>query len=154
VGRATGRGSPCAARGGGLLAPPEFAARHSHEVVAVYADAAQSGRSLYRQEMQRLLADAGRRRGRIFNAVLVDDLSRLSRDMVGTCARRTLGAGRARGRRRGGDVRAALSSSAVPSLKTSALASNVSILHGIASAASRRNARGTRTTVRRRRAVL
>jgi site-specific DNA recombinase len=62
----------------------EFAARHSHEVVAVYADAAQSGRSLYRQEMQKLLADAQRRGHRLFDAVLVDDLSRLSRDMVDT----------------------------------------------------------------------
>jgi site-specific DNA recombinase len=62
----------------------EFAARHSHDVVAVYADAAQSGRSLYRQEMQRLLRDVQNRRQRLFDAVLVDDLSRLSRDMVDT----------------------------------------------------------------------
>lgn len=61
----------------------EFASRHGHEVVAVYADAAQSGRSLHREEMQKLLADASRK-PRGFDAVLVDDLSRLSRDMVDT----------------------------------------------------------------------
>ncbi len=62
----------------------EFAARHRHEVLGEYADAAQSGRSLQRREMQRLLADAGSRKGSPFEAVLVDDLSRLSRDMVDT----------------------------------------------------------------------
>jgi site-specific DNA recombinase len=62
----------------------EFAARHHHEIVEVYADAAQSGRSLHRQEMQRLLADTQRRGAPRFEAVLVDDLSRLSRDMVDT----------------------------------------------------------------------
>jgi site-specific DNA recombinase len=62
----------------------EYAERHRLEIVAEYADAAQSGRSLQRQELQRLLNDAGRRGGSPFHAVLVDDLSRLSRDLVDT----------------------------------------------------------------------
>ncbi|HEX9402585.1 MAG TPA: recombinase family protein [Anaeromyxobacter sp.] len=61
-----------------------FAASRSLEVAAEYKDAAQSGAHLERADMQRMLAAA--RRGRLspFRAVLVDDLSRLSRDLGNT----------------------------------------------------------------------
>ncbi|MFO0583563.1 MAG: recombinase family protein [Anaeromyxobacter sp.] len=61
-----------------------FAATRGFEVVAEYKDAAQSGAHLERADMQRLLAAA--RAGRLspFRAVLVDDLSRLSRDLGNT----------------------------------------------------------------------
>ena len=50
-------------------------------VVTVYSDAAESGSHLERAGMQRMLADA---RGDRFSVVLVDDLSRLSRDLGNT----------------------------------------------------------------------
>jgi DNA invertase Pin-like site-specific DNA recombinase len=51
------------------------------QVVDTYSDAAVSGSHMEREHLQRLLADAGRRR---FDCVLVDDLSRLSRDLGAT----------------------------------------------------------------------
>src|SRR5262249_17297761 len=61
----------------------DFAAARGFEVVAEYADAAQSGAHLQRAEMQKLLSQAGSRQSP-FSAVLVDDLSRLSRDLGNT----------------------------------------------------------------------
>lgn len=58
-----------------------FAEKQGLTVVAEYADAAQSGAHLERAEMQRLMADVQRAGGPAFSAVLVDDLSRLSRDI-------------------------------------------------------------------------
>lgn len=55
------------------------AAANGMNVVEVYSDEAESGSHIDRAGMQRLLADA-KRRG-MFRAVLVDDLSRLSRDL-------------------------------------------------------------------------
>ncbi len=55
-----------------------FAGQRGHTVAAEYADAAISGSHTERLNLQRLLADA--RRG-AFRHVLVDDLSRLSRDL-------------------------------------------------------------------------
>lgn len=55
-----------------------FAASRGMHVVEVYSDAAESGSHLERPGLQRLLTDA-RSRG-AFRTVLVDDLSRLSRD--------------------------------------------------------------------------
>lgn len=60
-----------------------FAEERGHQVVVEYSDAAQSGASLDRADMQRLLA-AARGRPPAFRAVLVDDLSRLSRDLGAT----------------------------------------------------------------------
>jgi DNA invertase Pin-like site-specific DNA recombinase len=56
----------------------QFAVARGYEIVGEYADAAISGAHTERQNLQRLLADA--RRG-AFRHVLVDDLSRLSRDL-------------------------------------------------------------------------
>jgi site-specific DNA recombinase len=59
----------------------QFAASRGFEVVAEYSDAAVSGSHTDRENLQRLLADA--RRG-AFRHVLLDDLSRLSRDLGDT----------------------------------------------------------------------
>src|SRR6185436_10870827 len=56
----------------------KFAADRGLEVVAEYQDAAISGSTLDRVNLQKLLKDA--KRGD-FDVVLVDDLSRLSRDL-------------------------------------------------------------------------
>jgi site-specific DNA recombinase len=57
-----------------------YATADGYQVAAVYADAAVSGAtSINRQQLQRLLTDAKTRK---FKAVIVDDLSRLSRDRV------------------------------------------------------------------------
>jgi len=61
-----------------------FAASRGLEVAAEYKDAAQSGAHLERADMQRMLAAARRGRHSPFRAVLVDDLSRLSRDLGNT----------------------------------------------------------------------
>jgi site-specific DNA recombinase len=61
----------------------EFAARHQMTVVETYADEAMSGSHTARPDLQRLLTDARQSKGRAFSAVLVDDLSRLSRDLWG-----------------------------------------------------------------------
>jgi site-specific DNA recombinase len=58
-----------------------YAAAHDMHVVGVYADAAESGSHIERASMQRMLADAKKRK---FEVVLVDDLSRLSRDLGNT----------------------------------------------------------------------
>ncbi len=59
-----------------------YAAAHGMRVVEVYADAAESGSHMDRAGLQRLLADV---RGRAeWRTVLVDDLSRLSRDLGNT----------------------------------------------------------------------
>jgi len=57
-----------------------FADERGWDVAAEFTDAAQSGASLARASLQRLLA-AARARNAAFAAVLVDDLSRLSRDL-------------------------------------------------------------------------
>jgi site-specific DNA recombinase len=62
----------------------EHAAARGFVVVAEYSDAAISGAHLDRAELQRMLADVRRRGGPPFRAVLVDDLSRLSRDLGDT----------------------------------------------------------------------
>jgi len=59
----------------------QFAGSRRFEVVAEYSDAAVSGSHTERENLQRLLADA--RRG-AFRHVLIDDLSRLSRDLGDT----------------------------------------------------------------------
>ncbi len=59
----------------------EYADRHGIQVVETYADAALSGTHTDRPYLQRLLADARRSKGRAFRVVLVDDLSRLSRNV-------------------------------------------------------------------------
>jgi DNA invertase Pin-like site-specific DNA recombinase len=61
-----------------------FAEAHGLRVVEVYSDAAQSGSHLERANMQRLLAAARRGHRCSFRSVLVDDLSRLSRDLGDT----------------------------------------------------------------------
>ncbi len=60
-----------------------FADERGWSIAEVFADAAQSGASLEREGLQRLLAEARGRRSR-FDRVLVDDLSRLSRDLGDT----------------------------------------------------------------------
>ena len=60
-----------------------FAEDRGWSVVEVFSDAAQSGATLERDGLQRMLAAARKRRGP-FQAVLVDDLSRLSRDLGDT----------------------------------------------------------------------
>lgn len=61
----------------------EFANARDGEIVAVYPDAAESGATFRRRkELQRLLADAETGKLRPFDRVLVDDLSRLSREML------------------------------------------------------------------------
>ena len=57
------------------------AAERGWSVVAVFTDAAMSGATLNRSGLQELLASARRRE---FEVVLVDDLSRLSRDLGDT----------------------------------------------------------------------
>lgn len=58
-----------------------FAESQGFRVVAVYEDHAVSGASAMRVELQRMLADARQRGGSPFKAVLVDDQSRLARDL-------------------------------------------------------------------------
>jgi site-specific DNA recombinase len=58
-----------------------FAASRGLKVVAVHEDAAMSGASRARPGLQRLLAEA---KQKAFGAVIVDDLSRLSRDLGNT----------------------------------------------------------------------
>src|SRR5438876_303434 len=53
-----------------------FAESQGYKVVAVYEDHAVSGAHAVRAELQRMLADARRRGGSPFKAVLVDDQSR------------------------------------------------------------------------------
>ncbi len=60
------------------------AANHGFRVVAEYSDAAVSGAHVERADMQRMLAASRQRSGGPFRAVLVDDLSRLSRDLGNT----------------------------------------------------------------------
>jgi site-specific DNA recombinase len=62
----------------------ECAARMGFEVVAEYFDAAESGSHCERADLQKLLAAAQQRGKSLFKAVLVDDLSRLSRDLGDT----------------------------------------------------------------------
>src|SRR5262249_24557430 len=62
----------------------DYAAKHGHVVYGEYSDAAQSGATLLRAQMQKLLEDARRRGGAPFQAVIIDDLSRLSRDLGNT----------------------------------------------------------------------
>jgi site-specific DNA recombinase len=59
----------------------EYAQRNGWAIQAVYADAAVSGAHTERPELQRLLDAAATSRGRAFQRVIVDDLSRLSRDL-------------------------------------------------------------------------
>ena len=59
-----------------------FAEERDYRIAAEYSDAARSGATLDRDGMRRLLA-AARARPAPFEAVLVDDLSRLSRDLGG-----------------------------------------------------------------------
>jgi site-specific DNA recombinase len=61
-----------------------FAEERGYEVVAEFRDAAKSGATMHRADMQRLLAEVQRGRKCPFRAVLVDDLSRLSRDLGDT----------------------------------------------------------------------
>ena len=63
-----------------------YAENHGYEVVEVYEDKAVSGAHADRVNLQRLLAAAKRRGGSPFRAVLVDDQSRLARDL-GTAVR-------------------------------------------------------------------
>jgi site-specific DNA recombinase len=60
------------------------ATAHGYRVVAQYQDAAVSGAHTHRADMQRLLAAARSNGSAPFRAVLVDDLSRLSRDLGNT----------------------------------------------------------------------
>lgn len=60
------------------------AATHGYHVVAEFSDAATSGAHVDRADMQRLLAATRGGGGPPFRAVLVDDLSRLSRDLGNT----------------------------------------------------------------------
>ncbi len=55
-----------------------------YRVVAEYSDAAISGAHVERADMQRMLTATRQRGGAPFRAVLVDDLSRLSRDLGNT----------------------------------------------------------------------
>ncbi len=61
-----------------------FAEDRGYVVVDVFSDAAQSGASLQRAGLQALLAETRNGRRSRFRAVLVDDLSRLSRDLGDT----------------------------------------------------------------------
>ncbi len=61
-----------------------YAATNGYSVTGEYSDAAITGAHAQRPDMQRLLADARARGGAPFRAVLVDDLSRLSRDLGDT----------------------------------------------------------------------
>src|SRR5687768_4368784 len=59
----------------------EFAARNHITVVGVFADEAVSGSHTNRPELQRLLNEVTSSRTRSFGVILIDDLSRLSRDI-------------------------------------------------------------------------
>ena len=59
----------------------EHATRHGMTVVHVFSDEAMSGAHTDRPQLQNLLQQATDTRRRPFSAVLVDDLSRLSRDL-------------------------------------------------------------------------
>ncbi len=61
-----------------------YALSHGYKVVAEFSDAATSGAHVQRAEMQRMLAATRAKGGPPFRAVLVDDLSRLSRDLGNT----------------------------------------------------------------------
>ncbi len=61
-----------------------YAASHGFRVGAEFNDAAKTGANVEREGMQRLLAAARNGRGSAFSVVLVDDLSRLSRDLGDT----------------------------------------------------------------------
>ena len=61
-----------------------YAAAHGYVVVASYSDAAISGAHVDRADMQRMLAASRTKGGSPFRAVIVDDLSRLSRDLGNT----------------------------------------------------------------------
>lgn len=58
-----------------------YADAHDLHIVGIYSDAAESGSHIEREGLQRMLADAKRP---LFSRVLVDDLSRLSRDLGNT----------------------------------------------------------------------
>ena len=60
------------------------ATAHRYHIVSEFKDAAVSGSHVLRADMQRLLAAARAKNGPPFRAVLVDDLSRLSRDLGDT----------------------------------------------------------------------
>lgn len=62
----------------------EFAAKHGYEVVAEFADAATSGAHTERANLRRMLDVATATKRPPFKAVIVDDLSRLSRDLGDT----------------------------------------------------------------------
>ena len=59
----------------------EYAVRQGDEVVTVFSDAATSGAHTEREGLQALLTASRSRGGSPFEGVLVDDLSRLSRDL-------------------------------------------------------------------------
>jgi len=59
----------------------EYAARHGMTVVNTFADEALSGAHTERPQFQALLQQASDGRRRSFSAVLIDDLSRLFRDL-------------------------------------------------------------------------
>lgn len=61
----------------------EYAKKHGWHVVEVFSDEAISGAHLERPSFQRMLEEAKQTRKRRFSAVLIDDLSRLSRDLWG-----------------------------------------------------------------------
>src|SRR5256885_274929 len=61
-----------------------FAGDRGYKVVTEYRDAAQSGASMDRADLQKLIAEARNGKRCAFRAVLVDDLSRLSRDLGDT----------------------------------------------------------------------
>jgi DNA invertase Pin-like site-specific DNA recombinase len=58
----------------------EYAARNGYSIVGEYTDAAVSGTHTQRAQLQKLLA-AAESKAKPFTAVIVDDLSRLSRDI-------------------------------------------------------------------------
>jgi DNA invertase Pin-like site-specific DNA recombinase len=59
----------------------EYAKNHALTVGTVFPDAAISGSHVERDELKKMLAEAESLRTRSFNAVIVDDLARLSRDL-------------------------------------------------------------------------
>ena len=62
----------------------EYAEKHGYEVVAVFTDAATSGAHTERANLRRMLDVATATKRPPFKAVIVDDLSRLSRDLGDT----------------------------------------------------------------------
>ena len=58
-----------------------WAAQHGYEIVGQFADEATSGSHMEREGIQRLLAETRKPGGSPFAFVIVDDLSRLSRDL-------------------------------------------------------------------------